>query len=59
MPSALALITFITFYSPCIATLVTETRIVGVKLALINTAAQLLLALALSYIVYAIALLVV
>ncbi|MFP3157315.1 MAG: ferrous iron transport protein B [Caldivirga sp.] len=59
LPSALALITFITFYSPCIATLVTETRIVGVKLALINTAAQLLLALALSYIVYAIALLVV
>jgi len=59
LPSALALITFITFYSPCIATLVTETRIVGVRLTLINTIAQLLLALALSYIVYAIALLVV
>jgi ferrous iron transport protein B len=59
LPSALALITFITFYSPCIATLVTETRIVGVRLTVINTIAQLLLALALSYIVYAIALLVV
>jgi ferrous iron transport protein B len=59
LPSALALITFITFYSPCIATLVTEARIVGVRLTLINAIAQLLLALALSYIVYAIALLVV
>lgn len=59
LPSALALITFITFYSPCIATLVTEARIVGVRLTVINTIAQLLLALALSYIVYAIALLVV
>ncbi|MGC9180032.1 MAG: ferrous iron transport protein B [Vulcanisaeta sp.] len=52
LPSAIALIVFITFYSPCIATLITESRIVGVKLTIINTILQFTLALTLAYIAY-------
>ncbi|MGC9153113.1 MAG: ferrous iron transport protein B [Vulcanisaeta sp.] len=56
LPSAIALIVFITFYSPCIATLITESRIVGVKLTIINTILQFILALTLAYIAYYLAL---
>ncbi|MGC8607669.1 MAG: ferrous iron transport protein B [Vulcanisaeta sp.] len=52
LPSAIALIVFITFYSPCIATLITESRIVSVKLTIINTILQFTLALTLAYIAY-------
>ncbi|MCG2886062.1 MAG: ferrous iron transport protein B [Vulcanisaeta sp.] len=52
VPSALALIVFITFYSPCIATLMTERRIVGIKLTIINTILQFLLALVMAYSTY-------
>jgi ferrous iron transport protein B len=52
VPSALALIVFITFYSPCIATLMMERRIVGIKLTIINTILQFLLALVMAYSTY-------
>jgi len=56
LPSAVALIVFVTFYSPCIATLITESRIVGVKLTIINTILQFILALTLACIAYYLAL---
>ena len=52
VPSALALIVFITFYSPCIATLMMERRIVGIKLTIINTILQFLLALVMAHSTY-------
>ncbi len=50
--SSLALITFITLYSPCIATLIVEKRIVGLRLTIINSILQFIIALALAYAVF-------
>lgn len=55
LPSALALIVFTTFYSPCIATIATEARAAGWRLTAVNTAPQFLLATALAYSTYFIA----
>ncbi|KUO79158.1 MAG: GTP-binding protein [Vulcanisaeta sp. JCHS_4] len=52
IPSALALMVFVTFYSPCIATLIMERRIVGLKLTIINTVLQFVLALVMAYFTY-------
>ena len=52
LPSAVALITFVTFYSPCIATLITERQVVGLKLAVVNTILQFAIALGLAYMMY-------
>ncbi|GAB6946934.1 ferrous iron transport protein B [Vulcanisaeta sp. JCM 16161] len=57
-PSAIALIVFTTFYSPCIATLITERQIVGLKLTVINTILQFLIALGLAYVSYYITLII-
>jgi ferrous iron transport protein B len=55
LPSALALIVFMTFYSPCIATIAAEARAAGWRLTAVNTALQFLLATALAYSTYFIA----
>lgn len=52
LPSAVALITFVTFYSPCIATLITERQVVGLKLTVVNTILQFAIALGLAYMMY-------
>lgn len=52
LPSSIALLTFITFYSPCAATLIVERRVAGAKLTLMNALLQLVLALALAYLAY-------
>ncbi|MGC9071742.1 MAG: ferrous iron transport protein B [Acidilobus sp.] len=52
IPSALSLIVFTTLYSPCIATLVVESRVAGTRLTVINTMLQFTIALALSYATY-------
>ena len=56
--SSLALITFITLYSPCIATLIVEKRIAGLRLTIINTILQFVIALALAYAVFYLATLI-
>jgi len=53
--SSLALITFITLYSPCIATLIVERKIAGLRLTAINTILQFIIALILAYAVFYIA----
>ncbi|MFP3293699.1 MAG: nucleoside recognition domain-containing protein, partial [Nitrososphaeria archaeon] len=55
LPSALALIVFTTFYSPCVATIAAEARAAGWRLTAVNTALQFLLATALAYSTYFIA----
>ncbi|BDR91511.1 ferrous iron transport protein B [Vulcanisaeta souniana] len=56
LPSAIALIVFTTFYSPCIATLITEKQVVGLRLTVINTILQFLIALGSAYAAYHMAL---
>ncbi|MFP3283698.1 MAG: ferrous iron transport protein B [Nitrososphaeria archaeon] len=55
LPSALALMVFTTFYSPCVATIVAEARAAGWRLTAVNTVLQFLLATALTYSTYFIA----